>query len=305
MEWDDYMFQGPLEALRVVEAITGAERVNLIGYCVGGLMLEVTLAYLAAGGDEIVNGLNLPKVNTATYLATHQDFTDAGDIAVFISEPEIQFLEWLMDVSGGYLDSRNLATTFNTLRANNLLWRYAVHNYLMGQEPAAFDLLYWNNDGIRVPGRVHSFLLRDFFLENRLIEPNGLHIRGVGLDVRQITTPTYIVAAIGDHIVPWKGAFKMHELMTGPTRFVLTKGGHIAGIINPPAKKKRAYWTNERKIADPETWLAGAVNHQGSWWIDWIPWLVEQSGEQITPPPMGTDTFPPITDAPGTYVLEK
>lgn len=296
-DWLDYMKRGPLEALDVVRAITGAGRVNWVGYCLGGIQLQVTLAYAAALGEEIAN--------TATYFATHQDFTNVGDIAAFISEPEVRFLEWLMMVGGGYLDSRNMAATFNMLRSNDLLWRYIIHNYLIGQEPTAFDLLYWNSDGTRVPGVVHSFLIRKFFLENKLKEPDGIQLDGVGIDTRRITVPTYCVAATGDHIVPWEGAFTMRELVGGPVRFILTEGGHIAGIINPPTQGKRAYWTNERETTDPEEWRARATRREGSWWVDWIPWLGERSGELVDPPPMGNRDFPPITDAPGTYVLES
>jgi polyhydroxyalkanoate synthase len=210
-----------------------------------------------------------------------------------------------MAIGGGYLDGRNMAATFNMLRANDLLWHYIVHNYLMGREPAAFDLLYWNSDGTRIPGRVHSYLIRKFFLENKLIEPDGLEMKGVGIDVRRITAPTFTVAALGDHIVPWKGAFKMRELASGPIRFILTEGGHIAGIINPSGKKKRAYWTNKGDTTDPEEWLAGAAKHKGTWWVNWIPWLEEHSGELIAPPTMGNDEFSPIMDAPGTFVLEE
>jgi polyhydroxyalkanoate synthase len=305
LEWDDYMEQGPLDALRVVKAITGAERVNTIGYCLGGIMQEVTLAYLAATGDEAVQEMDLPEVNTATYFATHQDFTDAGDVDVFISEPEVRFLEWLMKVSGGYLDGRNMAATFNMLRANDLLWRYVVHNYLMGQQPPAFDLLYWNSDGTRVPGKVHSFLVREFFLGNKLMEPEGLHVRGVGIDTRRITVPTYAVVGNTDHIVPWRGGFKIRELLGGPVRFILGESGHISGIINHPSKNKRAYWTNDADTTDPDEWLAGATKHEGSWWVDWVPWLQERSGELIAPPATGSDEFPPIMDAPGSYVLEE
>jgi polyhydroxyalkanoate synthase len=296
LDWEDYMTQGPLDALRVIKAITGAERVNTIGYCIGGIMQQVTLAYMAATGDQ--------TANSTTYLATHQDFSDAGDIAVFLSEPEIKFLEWLMAVSGGYLDGRNMAATFNMLRANDLLWHYVVHNYLMGREPPAFDLLYWNSDGTRLPGRVHSFLVRKFFLENKLIEPDGLQMKGVGIDVRRITAPTYTVAALRDHIVPWRGSFKMRELASGPLRFILTAGGHIAGIINPPGHKKRPYWTNESETTDPDEWLADATKHEGSWWVDWVSWLEERSGELGPPPSMGSDEFVPLMDAPGSYVLE-
>jgi polyhydroxyalkanoate synthase len=297
LTWEDYMEQGPLTALRVIEQIAEVERVNIVGYCLGGIMLQVTLAYMAALEDE--------SANTATYFATHQDFTNAGDISVFISEPEIRLLEWLMAVSGGYLDGRSMAATFNMLRSNDLLWRYVIYNYLIGQEPEAFDILFWNSDGTRVPGRVHSFLVRKFFLENRLREPNGITLKGVGIDVTKITTPTYCVAAQGDHIVPWEGAFEMRTLVGGPVRFILAQGGHIAGIINPPADNKRAYWTNDDPTTDPEVWLGGATRHAGSWWVDWVSWLADQSGERVDPPSMGGDAFSPVVDAPGTYVLAK
>jgi polyhydroxyalkanoate synthase len=213
-----------------------------------------------------------------------------------------------MQVSGGYLDGRNMGATFNMLRANDLLWHYVIHNYLMGEEPPVFDLLYWNSDGTRVPGKVHSYLLREFFLENRLKEPDGLQVRGVGIDTRRITVPSYVVACNRDHIVPWRGASLIRQLHSGPVRFVLSESGHIAGIINHPAAKKRAYWVNESDDAralGPDAWLAGAKKHEGSWWLDWVPWLEEHSGEQDAPPSMGSDQFPPIVDAPGTYVLER
>jgi polyhydroxyalkanoate synthase len=295
--WDDYMDLGPLDAIRVVQDITGAEQVNAVGYCLGGILLQVTLAYLAAEGNQ--------SVNSATYFATHQDFRNAGDISVFISEPEVKFLEWLMAASGGYLDGKNMAATFNLLRANDLLWNYVVQNYLLGKEPRAFDLLYWNSDGTRVPGRVHSFLLRELFLENKLMEPGAIQAKGVGIDLGHITVPTYVIAGSNDHIVPWQGAFRARDLQGGPVRFILSGGGHIAGIVNHPAAKKRAYWVNENGDTDPEAWLSGATKFEGSWWVDWVPWLAEKSGEQVAPPPTGSDEYPPIMDAPGTYVLEE
>lgn len=297
MGWDDYMDLGPLAALDVVKSITGAERVNTVGYCLGGIIEQVTLAYLAAVGDDMVN--------TATFLTTHQDFDDAGDISVFISKPEVMFLEWLMTASGGHLDGRNMAATFNMLRSNDLLWNYYIHNYLLGKDPPAFDLLYWNSDGTRVPGRVHSFLVREFFLENKLMEPGGLEVKDVAVDLGKIYTPSYTVAANNDHIVPWRGAFRIRELQGGPVRFILSEGGHIAGIINPPADEKRAYWLNEGEDVDPDEWLNGAQKYEGSWWVDWVPWLAEHSGEQVETPAMGNEEYPPLMDAPGSYVLEK
>jgi polyhydroxyalkanoate synthase len=308
LEWADYMEMGPIDALRVVRAITGSEKVNTVGYCLGGIAEQVTLAYIAARGDEWSRAQNLPQVGAATYFAAHQDFSDVGDVDVFLSKAEVRFLEWLMEASGGYLDGRNMAATFNMLRANDLLWHYVVHNYLMGQEPPAFDLLYWNSDGTRVPGKVHSFLVREFFLEDKLQEPGGIKIRNTGIDTRKITIPSYAVAGSTDHIVPWRGASKMRQLLGGPVRFILAESGHIAGIINHPARNKRAYWVNEADDAqslDPDEWLAGATKNKGSWWVDWVPWLEEHAGELVSPPPMGNEEFAPIIDAPGTYVLER
>lgn len=305
LEWADYMELGPLDALRVVKAITGAEGVNTVGYCLGGIAQEVSLAYMAALGEGSEVLADLPVVNTATYFASHQDFTDVGEVDVFLSEPEVQFLELLMEASGGYLDGRNMAATFSMLRANDLLWHFVVHNYLLGKEPPAFDLLYWNSDGTRVPGKVHSFLLREFFLANKLREPDGIEVRGVGIDTKKITVPTYAVCGSTDHIVPWRGAFQIRQMLGGPVRFVLGESGHIAGIINHPAKNKRGYWTNDSDTADPDEWLEGATQHKGSWWVDWVPWLDEQSGDLIEPPAMGSDEYPPIMDAPGAYVLES
>jgi polyhydroxyalkanoate synthase len=300
LEWADYMEMGIIEALRVVQDITASEKVNTVGYCLGGIVEQVTLAYLAAKGDE--------TVNTATFFATHQDFTDVGDVDVFLSGPEVRLLELLMDVSGGYLDGKNMAATFNMLRANDLLWHYIVHNYLLGKEPPAFDLLYWNSDGTRIPGKVHSFLLREFFLTNKLKEPDAIQIRGVGIDTRQVTIPVYAVACERDHIVPWRGASQIRQMMGGPVRFVLAESGHIAGIINHPARKKRGYWLNTARNAkglDSDEWFAGATKHEGSWWVDWVPWLKRRSGKMVEPPKMGSDTHAPIMDAPGTYVLER
>jgi polyhydroxyalkanoate synthase len=296
LEWADYMEMGVMDALRVVKGITGSERVNTIGYCLGAIVEQVTLAYMAAQGDQ--------SVNAATFFTAHQDFTDIGDVEVFLSKPEIQFLEWLMKASGGYLDGRNMAATFNMLRANDLLWHYVVQNYLLGKEPPAFDLLYWNSDGTRIPAKVHSFLLREFFLGNKLKDPDAIKIREVGIDTQRITIPAYAVACERDHIVPWRGASRIRQMLGGPVRFILAESGHIAGIINHPDKKKRGYWTNRKIAADPDEWLAGATKHEGSWWLDWIPWLKKHSGKLATLPTMGSEEFPPIMDAPGTYVLE-
>jgi len=298
--WDDYMDMGPLDALRVIISITGSETVNMAGYCLGGIIQQTTLAYLAAIEDK--------SVNSATFFTTHQDFTNAGDVTVFIDEPQVQFLEWLIDVSGGYLDGKNIAATFNMLRSNDLLWNYVIQNYMLGKTPPDFDLLYWNSDNTRVPGKVHSYLVREFFMGNKLIEPNGLTVKNVGVDLAKIDTPSYIVAARGDHIVPWRGSFLARKLMGGPVRFILTTGGHIAGIINHPDKKRREFWRNDAEAAqgaNPDIWLAGAEHNEGSWWVDWIPWLEERSGKRGGQPSMGNEDYSSIMDAPGSYVIEE
>ena len=297
MDLADYMERGPLTALSVVCAITGQDTANMVGYCAGGILLQITLAYLVATGG--------PSVNTATFFATHQDYTQIGDLGVFISEPEVRLLELMMDASGGYLDGRNLAATFSILRANDLLWHFVLNNYLLGQEPPAFDLLYWNGDGTRVPARLHSTMLRELFLNNKLKEPGAVSIRGVGLDTRRITVPTYAVAGSTDHIVPWQGAFEIRKLFGGPVHFVLGESGHIAAIINPPAAGKRCYWTNDDGTDSAAKWLAGAAQQKGSWWPDWIGWLEERSGGPVPPPTVGNAQYPPLAAAPGTYVMEK
>lgn len=308
LEWADYMELGILEALRVVKAITGSDLVNTMGYCLGGIAEQVTLAYMAATAPEEAQARGWPQVNAATFFTTHQDFTDVGDIEVFLSEPDVQFIEWLMKASGGYLDGQNMAATFNMLRANDLLWHYVVHNYLMGREPPAFDLLYWNSDGTRVPSKVHSFLLREFFLEDKLKQPGAIKVRGVGIDTKEITIPAYVVAGSTDHIVPWKGASAIRQLLGGPVRFILAESGHIAGIINHPNQNKRSYWVNEARDAQAlsaDVWLSGATQHQGSWWVDWVPWLEKLSGDLAKPPSMGSKEYAPLMEAPGSYVLEK
>ncbi|MBI4787354.1 MAG: class I poly(R)-hydroxyalkanoic acid synthase [Chloroflexi bacterium] len=297
LTWEDYMSLGALDAARVIKAITGTARVNMVGYCVGGVLLETVVAYWAAKGDL--------TANTATYLAVHQDFDNVGDLACFISPPEVTFLEWLMSASGGYLDGKNMGTTFDLLRANDLLWAYVVNNYMLGKDPPAFDILSWNADHTRVPETMHSYYLRNFFLAKKLTKPNGLTLLGEGIDLKKITTPSFVLAMAEDHIVPWKSAFKMRELVSGPLRFTLAESGHIAGVINPPEAKARGYWCEECETDDPDEWLNNCSQKRaGSWWPDWTAWLEKQSDKQVPPPPTGNAEFPPLIDAPGSYVLE-
>lgn len=293
--FDDYLTLGPLAAFEVIKEITGSQKVNPIGYCIGGTLLSMALPYLKAKGDE--------TANSATFFVSLQDFTEVGDTSVFIDEPQVAYVEGQM-MERGYLDSRSMATMFNMLRANDLIWSNVVNNYLLGKEPPAFDLLYWNNDGTRMTRDAHSFYLRNTYLENNLIKPHKIVLKGVPIDLSQIHQDIYAVGTQQDHIVPWKSAWRITQLASGQARFVLGGSGHIAGIINPPSKG-RGYWTNDKPVNNADSWFESAEHHDGSWWTDWLEWLKPRSGEQVDPPAMGGHKYPSITPAPGSYVLEK
>jgi poly[(R)-3-hydroxyalkanoate] polymerase subunit PhaC len=296
--FEDYMTDGPLAASDVVRDITGAERVNPVGYCIGGTLLAMTLANLAARRDE--------RFGPATFMVSLLDFSEVGDTAVFIDEPQVAYMEQRM-LERGYLDSRDMSNMFNLLRANDLIWNTVVNNYLMGNKPPAFDLLYWNNDGTRMARVAHSFYLRNTYLENNLIKPGKISLLGQPIDLRRILQDVYAVGAEKDHIVPWRTAWRIAQLTSAPTRFVLAASGHIAGMINPPSTGKGGYWTNDAPSppATAEDWLAGAQKHDGSWWADWAGWLQSRSGPRLSAPAAGSAAHPPICDAPGTYVLER
>ena len=300
-EFDDYMTKGPLAAAEVVKDITGSEKINPVGYCVGGTLLAVTLAWLAAGGDD-------NPFNASTFMVALQDFTDVGETAVFIDEPQVEFMEQQM-MERGYLDNRKMANMFNLLRSNDLIWSNVVNNYLLGQKPPAFDLLYWNADGTRMARDAHSFYLRNTYLENNLIEPGKVEIEGRPIDLGKIEGEIYAVGAERDHIVPWYSAWKVGQLTSAKTRFALASSGHIAGMINPPSKEKGKHWVNEGGDAGAartaEEWRQNATEHEGSWWEDWTNWLEPRSGEKVEPPGVGNENYPPVEDAPGTYVRER
>ena len=266
-----------------------------MGYCIGGTLLSMALPYLAAKGDG--------TAHAATFFVSLQDFSEVGDTSVFIDEPQITYIEGQM-LERGYLDSRRMATMFNMLRANDLIWSNVVNNYLLGKEPPAFDLLYWNADGTRMTRAAHSFYLRNTYLENNLVRPDKVVLNGVLIDLKQIRQDIYAVGTQQDHIVPWKSAWRISQLASGKVRFVLGGSGHIAGIINPPSKGK-GYWTNDKAVKSADRWFESARQHNGSWWTDWVEWLQSRSGEQGAPPSMGSEAHPPITAAPGIYVLEK
>ncbi len=293
--FEDYMELGPLCALDVIKKITGSLKVNTVGYCIGGTLLAMVLSYLAAKGDE--------TANSATFFVSLVEFTEVGDIEVFVDAPHLSYIEGQMN-ERGYLDSDWMSTMFNMLRANDLIWSNVVNNYLLGKESAAFDLLYWNNDGTRMAAAAHSFYLRNTYFENNLVKPNKIVLKGVPIDLGQIRQDIYAVGTQQDHIVPWKSAWRLAQFVSGPVRFALGGSGHIAGVINPPSKG-RGYWLNDKPVENADQWFEGAEYHDGSWWTDWLEWLKPRSGEQVAPPHMGSKKYPPLIPAPGTYVLEK
>lgn len=295
--FEDYMELGPLTAFRVAREITNAPQVNAVGYCIGGTLLAITLAYLARVGEA--------PVNAATFFVSLLDFAEVGDTAVFVEPPNIRYVEEQMREKG-VLESRQMATMFNLLRANDLIWSFVVNNYLLGKEPQPFDLLYWNDDGTRMTRAAHTFYLRNTYVENNLIKPDAITMKGVPIDLRRIRQDIYAVGTELDHLVPWRTAWRINQLTGGKVRFVVGGSGHIAGVINPP-HKGRGYLVNEstKPAASAEEWLEGAERRKGSWWSDWVAWLRARSGEQVPPPPVGGEAYPPIVPAPGTYVLEK
>ncbi len=291
---EDYMHLGPLAASDAIRDITGSKAVNVMGYCIGGTLLAMTLAWLARKGDD--------RFGAATFVVSLQDFSRVGDSAVFSDETAINLIEQQM-LQRGYLDSREMSNMFNLLRSNDLIWSNVVNNYLLGQKPPAFDLLYWNSDGTRMARAAHTWYLRNTYLENNLVTPGKVHLDNEPLDLGQIKLDVYAVGAEKDHIVPWEGAWRVTQLVGSTVRYVLASSGHIAGIINPPGGKG-TYWTNETPADTSDAWREAAAKHDGSWWTDWVAWLQPRSGARVPPPPMGSKAHPPLDDAPGLYVLE-
>lgn len=288
---EDYLIHGPRAAIDVVTEITGADRVNLVGLCLGGLMTALLAAYLDAEGDE--------RVRTLTLLNTLLDFEEPGPLGTFTDEETVERLERKM-AKRGYLEGSEMRGTFDILRANDLIFNYVVSNWLLGQDPPAFDILAWNEDSTRMPAQMHSFYLRAFYLENRFAREE-LELAGRSLRPADVTEDVFLVAAINDHIAPWKGSYTSTQLLGGDVKYVLSSSGHIAGIVNPPSPKAY-YWHHDHYPADPEDWLAASFRVEGSWWERWAEWISERAGEQVPPPPMGSEQHPPRGDAPGTYV---
>lgn len=290
--FDDYMREGPLAALDAIEQATGESRVNVTGYCLGGTLLGATLAWLAAKQDR--------RIASGTFLTSMLDFSEPGELGVFIDEAQLESLEATMNARG-YLDGAEMAATFNMLRANDLIWSFVIHNYLLGKEPIPFDLLYWNSDSTRMPAAMHSFYLRNMYQKNLLCQAHGLTLDGEAIDLRSVDTPVYFLSAQEDHIAPWKSTYAGALLLNGPVRFVLGESGHIAGVVNPPAADKYGYRTGEQLPASSDEWLVGAQRHTGSWWADWLQWLQPHSGEMVKARTPGDGQLPVLEDAPGAY----
>jgi polyhydroxyalkanoate synthase len=291
--FDDYLTEGALAAMDAVLKATGEERLNVIGYCLGGTLLGTALAWLAAKRDA--------RVAAATFFVSLLDFSQPGELGVFIDEAQVENLERRMN-ERGYLEGSEMASTFNMLRSNDLVWSFVINNYLMGKDPFPFDLLYWNSDSTRMPARMHSFYLRNMYLKNLLGVPGGIELAGVKMDLSKVKVPAYFISTAEDHIAPWKTTYVGAKYLGGPVRFVLGGSGHIAGIVNPPAAKKYHYWTNQAFPATADEWLHSATQTPGSWWEDWQRWIAAQNGDDKVPARIPTKA---IEDAPGSYVARK
>ena len=297
LTWDDYLVQGPIAAIRVVCEISGQEKINVLGFCVGGTILATALAALDAHGER--------PVASMTLLTTLLDFEDPGVVNVFVDEQHVAWREATMG-SGGIMAGKDLGATFSMLRARDLVWNYVEKNYLKGEQPPAFDLLYWNADSTNLPGPMYCWYLRHLYLQNELRIPGALECTGVPIDLAAIDVPSYIYGSREDHIVPWKSAYASTGLLSGELRFVLGASGHLAGVINPPAKKRRNYWVADEIYPDPDQWFAAARDIPGSWWPDWFAWLKEYRGDLVAAPKQaGNHKYRPIEPAPGRYVKER
>jgi len=298
MGFEDYMRLGPLAALDAVERATGERKVNFIGYCLGGTLLGCTLAWLAARRHD--------AVGSATFFVALLDFSQPGELGVFIDEAQVQSLERRMLAHGGVLEGADMATTFNMLRANDLIWSFVVNNYLLGKDPFPFDLLYWNADSTRMPAKMHSFYLRNMYMKNLLGVPGGISLDGVPIDLSKVEVSAYFISTAEDHIAPWKSTYRGAQYLGGDVRFVLGGSGHIAGIVNPPSAGKYCYWTGEGMPADPDAWFADATRNEGSWWPDWQAWMEQSMGDQgdkgdKVPARMPGEGLSVLEDAPGSY----
>ncbi len=289
----DYMIEGPVAALDAIGEATGEDRINALGYCIGGTLLACTLAHLAVKDDR--------RVASATFLTTLVEFEDVGNVEIFIDDDQISSLESAMN-ERGFLDGSEMAAVFSTLRANDLIWSFVINNYLLGKDPFPFDILYWNSDSTRLPAAMHSYYLRRMYLENLLVQPGALELGGTPIDLSAIEVPAYLLSTQDDHIAPWMSTYRATGHVKGKTVFTLAKSGHVAGVVNPPAKMKYGYWTNSTTPADPQAWLDSAQSHDGSWWTHWQTWLARRGGSMVEARQPGAGKLPALADAPGTYV---
>ncbi|WP_085908045.1 PHA/PHB synthase family protein [Kiloniella majae] len=299
--FENYMLRGPLAALDAIEKATGSKDVNAIGYCLGGTLLASTLAYMAEKKDK--------RIKSGTFFVTMTDFAEAGELRVFIDEEQMEVLEKKMS-DRGYLDGAEMGTTFNMLRANDLIWSFVVNNYLLGKTPFPFDLLYWNSDTTRMPAKMHSFYLRNMYLDNKLVEPGGITLDGVPIDLSKIDVPSFMISAKEDHIAPWKSTYANTQHFSGKKEFVLAASGHIAGIINPPVAEKYSHWINSDTPDDPDQWFEAAKEHPGSWWPHWAKWAQKKSGKLVPARNPGEGmtkdkALKIIEPAPGRYVKSR
>jgi polyhydroxyalkanoate synthase subunit PhaC len=297
LTWDDYLEMGPLEAVDVALDITGAERTHALGFCVGGTILSCAAAVLAARHQD--------KLATLTLLTTMLDFSDTGEIGLLIDQGSVALREAAIG-KGGIIPGKELAFTFGTLRANDLIWRYVVDSYLKGATPDAFDLLYWDSDSVSLPGPMYCWYTRNTYLENNIKEPEKTTQCGVSIDLSKVKVPLYVLASREDHIVPWKSAYGSKDLIGINARFVLAASGHVAGVINPPGRNKRSHWLNDQLVSDPNSWLEKAEEKSGSWWPDWDAWMKQYSNRKV-PAPLepGNAHYRPIEPEPGRYVKQK
>ncbi len=296
VDFDHYVFEGLVAALDAVKQATGEEKHNVIGYCIGGALLATALAYLRSTGDG--------RVNTATFLTTMLDYSEPGELGVFTDEEQLESLKEKMSEKG-YLEGDYMAGVFNMLRSNDLIWSFYVNNYLLGKSPKAFDLLYWNSDSTRMPASMHTWYIKNFYVDNKLKEPNGVSINGTGIDLSKIDIPTCFVSTIEDHIAPWKSTYAGTQLVSGPVKFILSGSGHIAGIINPPSTKKYNYRTTDSPPVDLEEWIQNAEVSEGSWWPEWENWISDKCGEKVVARIPGDGKLDIIEEAPGTYVRAR
>jgi polyhydroxyalkanoate synthase len=294
--FEDYMHKGIFAALDAIEAATGQTEVNAIGYCLGGTLLACTLAWMAKR--------HIDRIRSATFFVTLLDFEDAGELGVFIDEEQLKALEERMQ-EHGYLEGSEMAATFNMLRANDLIWSFVVNNYLLGNDPFPFDLLYWNSDATRMPARMHSFYLRHMYQQNLLAKPGGITLDGEALDLGDIKVPAYFLSTREDHIAPWRSTYRGTQLLGGEKRFVLAASGHIAGVVNPPEGGKYNHWVNEALPPSSQDWLDAATELAGSWWGDWNRWVSAKAPEQVPARIPGEGRLPAVENAPGSYVLVK